>query len=346
MLYIQAMNIHQGGGGMLLRSLIDALPPTVEAKLFVDERFRYEREWPHRLERHSIKPSLMSRIAAERRLAKIVEPGDLLLCLGNLPPLFPVSAKVVVYFHNRLLLDMAGSPRFAFKPRVRLWIERQWVRRFGHRANRWIVQTPSMERLVHERIGVSTESIEALGFLPRPQPAPAPRTLNCRDEPKHVLYPASGDPHKNHHRLIEAWRRLDEDGLRPVLNLTVDPRSYPELADAIEALRLRHVPLVNHGNLSPAALAELYGRADAVIFPSLVESFGLPLLEARQHGIPIIAGELDYVRDVCNPAETFDPQSAVSIARAVQRFIGTPNEVVDLLEPGSIWDRIGELTQR
>ena len=67
---------------------------------------------------------------------------------------------------------------------------------------------------------------------------------------------------------------------------------------------------------------DLYSVSRALIFPSLNESFGLPLLEAQYLGIPIIASELDYVREVVDPIETFNPQSANSIATAVKRFIG------------------------
>ena len=60
------------------------------------------------------------------------------------------------------------------------------------------------------------------------------------------------------------------------------------------------------------------------IYPSTLESFGLPLLEARAAGLPIITGELDYVRDIVDPDETFDPNSPLSMARAVKRFLGRP----------------------
>ena len=48
----------------------------------------------------------------------------------------------------------------------------------------------------------------------------------------------------------------------------------------------------------------------------------LPLIEAMYYGLSIIASELDYVRDVFVSVETFDPDSPVSIARAVRRFLG------------------------
>jgi glycosyltransferase involved in cell wall biosynthesis len=58
----------------------------------------------------------------------------------------------------------------------------------------------------------------------------------------------------------------------------------------------------------------------------MAETFGLPLLEATMLGIPVIAGEVDFVRDVCVPQQTFDPDSPRSIARAVRRFLGNGAE--------------------
>jgi glycosyltransferase involved in cell wall biosynthesis len=69
-------------------------------------------------------------------------------------------------------------------------------------------------------------------------------------------------------------------------------------------------------------MAILYAQSSVLIYPSLFESFGLPLLEARQVGLPIIAAERDYVRDVVEPVESFDPESSSSIARAVLRHRG------------------------
>ena len=65
-----------------------------------------------------------------------------------------------------------------------------------------------------------------------------------------------------------------------------------------------------------------------MIYPSKIESFSIPLIEANEYNIPIIASELDYVRDVCNPVETFNPNSAKSISRSVKRFLGLKQELI------------------
>ena len=84
---------------------------------------------------------------------------------------------------------------------------------------------------------------------------------------------------------------------------------------------------MNLGKVPSADIPALYKSSSALIFPSKVESFGLPLIEATQMGLPVLASELDYVRDVIEPVETFNPESPVSIARAVRRFLKNPDPI-------------------
>jgi glycosyltransferase involved in cell wall biosynthesis len=88
----------------------------------------------------------------------------------------------------------------------------------------------------------------------------------------------------------------------------------------------------NLGSLPHGQIKQLYGQAGALIYPSTFESFGLPLIEARQARLPVLASELDYVRDVLDPEQSFDPESAVSIARAVKRFMGVDEQPLPLLD--------------
>jgi len=142
------------------------------------------------------------------------------------------------------------------------------------------------------------------------------------------VYVASGDAHKNHGNLLLAWRLLAEAGLKPSLALTVDALSHLMLASEITKQRDHHgLNIVNLGKVASADMPALYKSSSAMIFPSKVESYGLPLIEATQMGLPVLASELDYVRDVIEPVETFDPESPVSIARAVRRFLKNPDPI-------------------
>ena len=76
-----------------------------------------------------------------------------------------------------------------------------------------------------------------------------------------------------------------------------------------------------------------------MIFPSLLESFGLPLIEAEYFSTPILAPELDYVRDVVKPHQTFDAQSPVSICSAVLRFLNK-EENYSILQPEQFINKV------
>jgi glycosyltransferase involved in cell wall biosynthesis len=108
------------------------------------------------------------------------------------------------------------------------------------------------------------------------------------------------------------------------LGVTLDAR-FGTLLRIIEMTSARYaLKIENLGVMSREKLYEAYGETGALVFPSTSESFGLPLVEASRIGLPIIASELDYVRDVCEPVETFDPRSPTSIARAIRRFLAVP----------------------
>ena len=64
-----------------------------------------------------------------------------------------------------------------------------------------------------------------------------------------------------------------------------------------------------------------FTKVSALIYPSVFEAYGLPLIEAQKINLPIIASELDYVRDLIDPNESFAPHSPRSISRSVKRFL-------------------------
>jgi glycosyltransferase involved in cell wall biosynthesis len=128
---------------------------------------------------------------------------------------------------------------------------------------------------------------------------------------------ALGEPHKNHAALIEAWSVLADYGVFTSL----EPESAPDLFALIEKATARGLRIQNLGVLPHDSFLAMFRASGALIYPSSFESIGLPLVEARKAGLPILASELDYVRDVSDPDETFDPHSPISIARAVRRHL-------------------------
>ncbi len=329
---IHAPNVHQGGGRVLLLSLLKALADTEETRaLFVDVRMDVPNGLLNGTTVYRVAPRLASRFTAEWKLRREVCAGDTVLCFGNLPPLFKLRAEVSVFVQNLYLIRKVGLKGLPFSMRVRITMERKWLTLRRNSVDRFIVQTPSMKRVFEEHLGISAS------VLPFSDYAFA-YTRHKRDgeggPTKHdFLYVASGEPHKNHRVLIDAWCLMAEEDVRPSLYLTIDKETFPELCSFVESRKKKHdLRIENKGELSREDVERMYAESRALIYPSTMESVGLPLIEARCKGLPIVASELDYVRDVIDPEESFDPTSPLSIARAVKRFLGIKETPLPLLD--------------
>jgi glycosyltransferase involved in cell wall biosynthesis len=125
---------------------------------------------------------------------------------------------------------------------------------------------------------------------------------------------------------------LAKNSIYPKLTITIDENTnlHRFILKKVNAYKLNMEILPN---MEREKIIMLYSSSSALIYPSLFESFGLPLVEANQYGLPIIASELDYVRDILDPEETFDPNSAKSIYRSVKRFLKINNVKTNVIEP-------------
>ncbi len=345
-LVIHATNIHDGGGKSLLLELLNDLPTNFSVLASVDERLELPANLPDNLSIFRVKSTICARFAAERRLAQLSQVNDLVLCFGNLPPLFKLAGHVVVFVQNRYLIDTLSLKRFPWKIRLRLLSERMWLAFKAHNADEFIVQTPSMQRVFKLSGKARGRNIHVLPFSKN---GGYLRDFN-KMEPKSpfpaFIYVASGEPHKNHLNLIAAWGLLAKERIFPSLKLTLAPEANKELCNWLQLqVSLFQLNIENLGMLSHNEVLAMYSKAQALIFPSTFESFGLPLIEARQAGLAVIASELDYVRDIVDPEETFDPASPISIAQAVKRFLGLPSSPLPLLDGRTFLENILKLNQ-
>ena len=129
------------------------------------------------------------------------------------------------------------------------------------------------------------------------------------------LYPSAFHPHKNHKLLFKAFSKFSFSSSKNIkLIVTVDKNEIP--------LKYRNNKSIFFiGNQSIYTINEIYKFTDFLIFPSLNESLGLPLIEASLYNIPIIASNLDFVYEVCEPYITFDPYSEEDIYHKILESI-------------------------
>ena len=133
-----------------------------------------------------------------------------------------------------------------------------------------------------------------------------------------IFYPANAWPHKNHGRLVEAFQILRNRF--PTLSLIFTG----DLGQGAELRRLiSDTPGLEHlGYVSVEKLQELMRSAKCLVFPSLYEGFGMPVIEALRFGTPVACSNTTSLPEVGGEAaEYFDPNDAAQMAQAVERAI-------------------------
>jgi glycosyltransferase involved in cell wall biosynthesis len=172
---------------------------------------------------------------------------------------------------------------------------------------------------------VITIPIAVHGRLPRRTPDETRAALArlAIDRP-YVFYPANFWPHKNHRLLLTAYGalRARRASLVPDLVLTgalAEPAA--DLAEAARAMGLaEHVRLL--GYLPDADLAAVFEGATLVVFPSLYEGFGMPVLEAMHFGKPVACSDVTSLPEVAGDAALFfDPRRPEAVAAALERLL-------------------------
>jgi glycosyltransferase involved in cell wall biosynthesis len=180
--------------------------------------------------------------------------------------------------------------------------------------------------------------------------AEATRARFALGERRVLLTLSAKRPHKNLLALVGALARIPSER-RPVLVLP----GYPTWHEAELRARAAELGVLAdvrfEGWLSEGEIEGLWGLADAFVFPSLYEGFGLPVLEAMARGVPVACADTSSLPEVAGDAALlFDPRSEPAIAQAIERLLGDPALARDLRERGLAralefsWERTARLT--
>lgn len=313
---IYASNVHQGGGKVLLLPIIEALKHKKNTIFILDKRLELPDSLIIKGKIIRVRPTLIDRFFLECQLLTIIKKETKIICMGNLPPLWAKSKHVVVYVQNRYLIENLSLSSFSLLVQIRINLERLWLKTRAHRVTHFIVQTKSMSKLLQSKLW-RVPDIVPYTVLPKPVKKKNETTSKIIYD---FVYIATSLPHKNHCHLIEAWKIMAKNSIFPTLCLTIDKNNDLALFKWIDAKRKKHgLKIEMVGELKHSEVQDLYNRSRALVYPSLIESLGLPLLEAATSGISIIASDLDYVHDIIKPTAVFNPNCPKSIADTLMK---------------------------
>ncbi len=162
-----------------------------------------------------------------------------------------------------------------------------------------------------------------------------------------ALYPAQPWKHKNHLRLLEAIALLKDRGTEVPVVCSGPPNPH-EQAVRQRAHDLGLDSLVRFpGYLTDAELATRYQQARCLVFPSLFEGFGFPVLEAFNAGLPVTCSSTTSLPELAGDAAAlFDPTDVEAMADAIERVWSDEDLRAQLVARGHeraalySWDRL------
>ena len=252
--------------------------------------------------------------------------------------LFSTANFATFFCPCRQLLLVRNSLYFSSLYRSNILPHKSWTIRAGEALRRWLVRrsvmasdvvlTPSQAMLDELRTAVEPRAAFVNHYgVDRQRFHPAQKTF-AADGRVSLVFTSLYSEHKNLGTLFRALLELESSGQKCRLITTADPawekidnsirESDRRLADELKRRELIELT----GVLAGPALDQLYARGDIFVYPSVVESFGHPLLEAMAAGLPIVAADVPINRELCGDAALyFSPFEAADCAAQIRLLV-------------------------
>jgi glycosyltransferase involved in cell wall biosynthesis len=159
---------------------------------------------------------------------------------------------------------------------------------------------------------------------------------------KYILHVGTIEKRKNLATLITAFELLLQNNPQDFHLVIVGQKSNkPTLQDdaifeIVAASNLLKERVVFTGYLSDSETATLYKHAALYVFPSINEGFGIPILEAFAHKVPVLASNNSCLPEVAgNAAITFDPYNANALSKLIAQTLNDPALIQSLQQRGT-----------
>lgn len=283
-----------------------------------------------------------------KQLLNHLQPDLVHFCMPQQPVLY--KGKAVTTVHDLNLLRITSNDDMNLvELRVKKQIFRALLKRVARKSRHLI--TPSeftKQDLVHfsgipaSKVTVTLEGADTVEATPFP-------VAELENTP-FIMYVGRAEPYKNNRRLIQAHQQL----------LKKHPKMRLAIVGVKDILRQEDMKWVKKndyknvdflGFVSDAQLAWLYKNTKAYVFPSEMEGFGLPGLEAMSYGAPVASSNATSLPEIYKDgAHYFDPFSVESMTTAINDIITDPSLRKKIITNGKkvhasySWERMAKQT--
>jgi glycosyltransferase involved in cell wall biosynthesis len=250
--------------------------------------------------------------------------ADVLHCPAGPAPRFTITPKVAT-IHDLTPLDFAPD-----RPDVVRWILN--IRRSAQSATRVVTPSEYVKADIVKRLHIPASKVEAVGWAAspeyRPLQTPGQReatlaTLGLPTDRPYLLHFGSLNPNKNTLRILDAWQAQPATLRdRHLLIISgVEEKSLPPLRARVEELGLAASVRVL-GSVPDDHRAVLVAAATVMLYPSLAEGFGLPLVDAFQAGTPVLTSTSTCLPEIAGDAALIvDGRSTEAVARGITTLL-------------------------
>jgi len=288
---------------------------------------------------HSVKPTL-NRLKPDLFLSP-----DGFLSLGANCKQLPVIHDINFYHHPKDVKWLTSKYYNYFFPR------------FAKEASRIATVSEYSKADISTNYGVSTDKIDVVynGVNPffrilNKEEKELARNKFSLGNP-YFIYVGSIHPRKNIPTLLKAFALFKKEASRPQKLVLAGPH-YWGMADVYKQLKELSIEdeVIFTNRLSNEDLALALGGADALTFIPYYEGFGIPLVEAMEAGVPIIASNVTSLPEVGGRAALYaDPKDAESVKNEMVKLVSDDSLASRLVEEGFIqkqkfsWDKSADL---
>jgi glycosyltransferase involved in cell wall biosynthesis len=300
---VNATSLRTGGGLTILKQFISAIPenPEIQYIIFTDKSVKiddlasnvkliYEKTHSH------LQRLLWDLVRLKKNLKKNNILPSATISLQNTNFLSGVNCPNYIYYHNPLPLSDHNWKFYTRRERS-LWFYKNIypiiVKFFLNSQTEIFVQLNFIKEQFSQKYNFPKERIHVI--FPNIDNSRTNSYYDTRIDPLafSLFFPSSNVLFKNHQILFKAIQLLDKKIERKVsIYFTVDQKdfSYPH--------NLKNIKLFFMGTIAYSHVQWMYSQVNALLFPSFIETLGLPLIEAASHGLPILAADLPYSKEV------------------------------------------------
>jgi glycosyltransferase involved in cell wall biosynthesis len=260
--------------------------------------------------------------------------ADVFLAPYNTAPLFiPKRTKLILVLHDLILLERFKVPNL--RKRMNNEFRRFLIPRAVSRAHTVLtVSSYSKQQIVHH---FPSADVQVIPCTVGPSWF-AGKHVRTFAERENCILAVTGDvPHKNPHRALEGYAAFVAQSDRStvphlrVVGMSGSIQKFRRWAEMLNISDLVHI----EPYLTEDQLQDLYRRSRAVLFPSLMEGFGIPVLEAMASGTPVITSNTTSLPEVGGPAANyFDPTDVAGMATALKQVLDYPDRQQKMIELG------------